>query len=162
MYACGSTDDKGPVLGWLNVIEAHQAVGQEFPVNLKMCFEGMEESGSDGLAAFIEREKDAFFSGIDAVCISDNYWLTTTTPCLTYGLRGLMYQKVTISGPAADLHSGVFGGTCHEPAIDLFHLFSKLVSPKGEILVPGIEELVAPLDDEEKWVHVRSLRRNIC
>lgn len=40
-----------------------------------MCFEGMEESGSEGLEAFIEREKDAFFSGIDAVCISDNYWL---------------------------------------------------------------------------------------
>lgn len=90
-----STDDKGPVLGrlsefhisaplanldflllgWLNVIEAHQKTGQEFPVNLKMCFEGMEESGSEGLDAFIEREKDAFFSGVDAVCISDNYWL---------------------------------------------------------------------------------------
>lgn len=61
--------------GWLNVIEAHQQAGQEFPVNLKMCFEGMEESGSEGLAQFIEREKEAFFAGIDAVCISDNYWL---------------------------------------------------------------------------------------
>jgi Cys-Gly metallodipeptidase DUG1 len=70
-----STDDKGPVIGWLNVIEAHQKTGQEFPVNLKMCFEGMEESGSEGLDAFIEREKDAFFAGVDAICISDNYWL---------------------------------------------------------------------------------------
>lgn len=61
-----------------------------------------------------------------------------------------MYQKVTISGPAADLHSGVFGGTVHEPTIDLFHLFSKLVSPAGEILVPGVKDLVAPLSDEEK------------
>lgn len=74
---------------------------------------------------------------------------TTTTPALTYGLRGLMYQKVTISGPSADLHSGVFGGTVHEPMTDLFHLFSKLVSPTGEILVPGVNELTAPLSDEE-------------
>lgn len=150
LYGRGSTDDKGPVLGWLNVIEAHQKVGQEFPVNLKMCFEGMEESGSVGLDAFVAREKDAFFSGVDAVCISDNYWLTTTTPALTYGLRGLMYQKVSISGPSADLHSGVFGGTVHEPMTDLIHLFSKLVNSDGEIQVPGVKELVAPLTDEEK------------
>jgi len=150
LYGRGSTDDKGPVLGWLNVIDAHAAAGIDFPVNLKMCFEGMEESGSVGLEDFVKREKDAFFSGVDAVCISDNYWLTTTTPALTYGLRGLMYQKVTISGPAADLHSGVFGGTVHEPMTDLFHLFSKLVTPSGQILVPGVNDLVAPLTDEEK------------
>ncbi|KAL7003995.1 hypothetical protein EMMF5_006471 [Cystobasidiomycetes sp. EMM_F5] len=154
LYGRGSTDDKGPVLGWLNVIEAHQKVGQEFPVNLKMCFEGMEESGSVGLDAFVAREKDAFFSGVDAVCISDNYWLTTTTPALTYGLRGLMYQKVSISGPSADLHSGVFGGTVHEPMTDLIHLFSKLVNSDGEIQVPGVKELVAPLTDEEKQRYV--------
>lgn len=40
LYGRGSTDDKGPVLGWLNVIEAHKKAGVELPVNLKMCFEG--------------------------------------------------------------------------------------------------------------------------
>lgn len=75
-----------------------------------MCFEGMEESGSEGLDELIEQEKDQFFKGVDCACISDNYceskvillpsrrsadvscgWivigLNTTTPCLTYGLR---------------------------------------------------------------------------
>lgn len=33
---------------------------------------------------------------------------------------------------------------------DLFLLMSKLVTPKGEILVPGLSELVAPLTEEEK------------
>lgn len=64
-----------------------------------------------------------------------------------------MYQKIVISGPGADLHSGVFGGTVHEPMTDLVHLFSKLVTPTGEILIPGIKELVAPLTDEERWVY---------
>ena len=27
MYGRGSTDDKGPILGWLNVIEAHKQAG---------------------------------------------------------------------------------------------------------------------------------------
>ena len=43
MFGRGSTDDKGPVLGWLNAIEAHQKAKVDFPVNLLMCFEGMEE-----------------------------------------------------------------------------------------------------------------------
>jgi len=113
LYGRGSTDDKGPVLGWLNVIEAHQKTNTEFPVNLKMCFEGMEESGSDGLDELIIKESETFLKDVDAVCISDNYWLGTTKPCLTYGLRGLSYFKVSISGPAQDLHSGVFGGTVY-------------------------------------------------
>lgn len=68
----GSTDDKGPILGWLNVIEAHNALGLELPVNIRFCFEGMEESGSIGLDKFIEEEAvkpDGWFKGVDAVCI---------------------------------------------------------------------------------------------
>jgi len=49
LFGRGSTDDKGPVLCWLNCIEAHQKLGIDVPVNLKFCFEGMEESGSEGL-----------------------------------------------------------------------------------------------------------------
>ncbi|KAM0791401.1 hypothetical protein ACM66B_005862 [Microbotryomycetes sp. NB124-2] len=150
LYGRGSSDDKGPILGWLNVIQAHQATGTELPVNLKMCFEGMEESGSDGLEAVVVEESKKLFKDVDAVCISDNYWLGTTSPCLTYGLRGLAYFQVSVSGPGADLHSGVFGGMVHEPMTDLFAVFSKLVTPDGKILVPGIAERVAPLTDEER------------
>ncbi|OCF42891.1 glutamate carboxypeptidase [Kwoniella heveanensis CBS 569] len=150
LYGRGSTDDKGPVLGWLNVLEAHKNLGIELPVNLKMCFEGMEENGSVNLDKFIESEKDKFFAGADCMCISDNYWLDTKTPCLTYGLRGINYYEIKINGPDRDLHSGVFGGTVHEPMTDLIALMSKLVTPAGEILIPGVKEMIAPLTDDEK------------
>lgn len=45
------------------------------PVNLKMIFEGMEESGSDGLEEVVIAESKEFLTDVDAVCISDNYWL---------------------------------------------------------------------------------------
>jgi Cys-Gly metallodipeptidase DUG1 len=35
-----------------------------------MCFEGMEENGSENLDKFIESEKDKFFAGVDCMCIS--------------------------------------------------------------------------------------------
>ncbi|KAG8824080.1 hypothetical protein FRC19_002621 [Serendipita sp. 401] len=148
----GSSDDKGPLLGWINVLEAHVKQGIEMPVNIKFCFEGMEESGSEGLDDLIKREVGAgkFFDGVDCVCISDNYWLNTRTPCLTYGLRGICYYKATVTGPARDLHSGVFGRMVHEPMTDLIHIMSKLVTPQGDILIPGINDLVAPLTDEER------------
>ncbi|CAG8951445.1 hypothetical protein HYFRA_00007361 [Hymenoscyphus fraxineus] len=153
MFGRGSTDDKGPVLGWLNAIEAHQKAGVDFPVNLLMCFEGMEEYGSEGLDDFIKAEANNYFKDADAVCISDNYWLGTEKPCLTYGLRGCSYYSIEISGPGADLHSGVFGGTAQEPMTDLVRVLGSLVDTNGKIQIPGLAELVAPLTEEEKGLY---------
>ncbi|KAH8879320.1 Cys-Gly metallodipeptidase dug1 [Thozetella sp. PMI_491] len=153
MLGRGSTDDKGPVLGWLNAIEAHQKLGLDFPVNLLMCFEGMEEYGSEGLDDLIEAEAKKWFADADAVCISDNYWLGTEKPCLTYGLRGCNYYSVEISGPGADLHSGVFGGTAQEPMTDLVRILGNLVDTNGKILIPGINEQVAAVTADEEGLY---------
>lgn len=149
LYGRGSTDDKGPVLGWLHAVEAFQQSGCDLPVNLKFCFEGMEESGSEGLDELLHREKNGFMSGVDYVCISDNYWLGKTKPCLTYGLRGLTYYEIEIACSEKDLHSGVFGGSVHEAMSDLIYMMNTLVDNKGKILVPGIMDDVAPVTDEE-------------
>ena len=38
LYGRGSTDDKGPVLAWINVLSAYQSLKKEIPVNLKVSF----------------------------------------------------------------------------------------------------------------------------
>ena len=70
MVGRGSTDDKGPVLGWINILEAHHQGKIDLPVNLRFCFEGMEETGSQGLSEYLATE-DAkeYFAGITDVCI---------------------------------------------------------------------------------------------
>lgn len=60
-----------------------------------------------------------------------------------------MFAEVT--GPARDLHSGVFGRTVHEPMTDLITLLGKLVAQDGTILVPGIDDMVNIADDEERY-----------
>ncbi|KAL0945990.1 hypothetical protein HGRIS_012268 [Hohenbuehelia grisea] len=151
----GSSDDKGPVLGWLNVLQYHHQNKKELPVNLRMCFEGMEETGSEGLDDLVVKEgaKGGWFDGVDCVCISDNYWLNTRTPALTYGLRGIAYYKVNVSGPTRDLHSGVFGRMVHEPMTDLIQIMSKLVDTTGQILVPGVDDMVSVASEEEKSLY---------
>ncbi|KAF7591574.1 Metallopeptidase M20 [Aspergillus hancockii] len=149
-YGRGATDDKGPVVAWLNVIDAYKKSNTDLPVNLRFLFEGMEESGSTGLPEFIKSiPGKEIFANVDAACISDNYWLNTTNPCLTYGLRGIAYFHLTIEGPAHELHSGLYGGTVYEPMTDLTIILSKLVSPQGDIQVPKIERDVERVTQEE-------------
>uniref|UniRef100_A0A915D4H9 Peptidase M20 dimerisation domain-containing protein n=1 Tax=Ditylenchus dipsaci TaxID=166011 RepID=A0A915D4H9_9BILA len=149
MYGRGSTDDKGPVIGWLNAIEVMQSLNVEIPVNIKFVFEGMEESLDDVL----EQHKDTFLADVNFTCISDNYWLGKKKPCITYGLRGICYYTVEISSPKQDLHSGCFGGTIHEPMNDLCWVLSQLTDVDGKIMVDGIDALVAPLTDAEKELY---------
>lgn len=153
LFGRGATDDKGPVLGWLNALEAFQKTGQEVPVNLKFVFEGMEESGSEGLDDLLLSHKDKFLKDVDYVCISDNYWLGKTKPCITYGLRGIAYFFIELECASKDLHSGVFGGTVHEAMADLVYLLNTLVDVNGKILIPGVLDEVAPLTEAEKKMY---------
>ncbi|KAF3833979.1 hypothetical protein F7725_025183 [Dissostichus mawsoni] len=153
LFGRGSTDDKGPVLAWFNCIEAHQKLNQKLPINIKFCFEGMEESGSEGLDELVFARKDTFLKDVDYVCISDNYWLGKTKPCITYGLRGICYFSIEVQCGDKDLHSGVFGGSVHEAMTDLIALMGSLLDNKGKILVPGMNDDVAPLLDEEKKLY---------
>ena len=65
----------------------------------------------------------------------------------------MSYFKIIVDGPAKDLHSGVFGGTVHEPMTDLIFLMNSLVKPNGDILIPGINDQVAPLMPEESALY---------
>ena len=48
----------------------------------------MEESGSEGFNEAVEEVKaEGWLDDVDFTCISDNYWLGKTKPCITYGLR---------------------------------------------------------------------------
>uniref|UniRef100_A0A3Q3CWU3 Cytosolic non-specific dipeptidase n=1 Tax=Haplochromis burtoni TaxID=8153 RepID=A0A3Q3CWU3_HAPBU len=153
LYGRGSTDDKGPVLAWFNCIEAYQKIGKDLPINIKFCFEGMEESGSEGLDDLVFSRKDTFFKDVDYICISDNYWLGKNKPCITYGLRGICYFFIEVQCAEKDLHSGVFGGSVHEAMTDLIALMGSLVDKRAKILVPGIYDSVAPLTAEEQKLY---------
>lgn len=153
LYGRGATDDKGPVLAWINCLEAMKELGQEIPINLKFLFEGMEESGSEGLDEMVFSKKDTFLKGVDFVCISDNYWLGKKKPCITYGLRGICYFFVEVQCADKDLHSGLFGGSVHEAMTDLISIMASLVDVKGKILIPGVNDSVAPLTEEEQKLY---------
>ena len=68
---------------------------------------------------------------------------------MTYGLRGIAYYEIVVTGPGADLHSGIYGGAVYEPMTALISVMNKLVGIDGRILIPGIyDDVVAITSDE--------------
>ncbi|XP_037662340.1 beta-Ala-His dipeptidase [Choloepus didactylus] len=150
LYGRGATDNKGPVLAWLNAVSTFRALEQDLPVNIKFIIEGMEEAGSIALEELVEKEKQRFFSGVDYIVMSDNLWISRRRPALVYGTRGNSYFTVEVKCRDQDFHSGTFGGILHEPMADLVALLGSLVDSSGRILIPEIYDDVAPLTEEER------------
>jgi acetylornithine deacetylase/succinyl-diaminopimelate desuccinylase-like protein len=71
-------------------------------------------------------------------------------PSLTYGLRGLAYFEVWVHGPDHDLHSGIFGGSVHNPAQVLCELIAGMHDAQGRITLPGFYDKVRTLEADER------------
>uniref|UniRef100_A0A8C6QRX3 Carnosine dipeptidase 1 n=1 Tax=Nannospalax galili TaxID=1026970 RepID=A0A8C6QRX3_NANGA len=153
LYGRGATDNKGPVLAWINAVSTFRALEQDLPVNIKFILEGMEEAGSVALEELIKRERDRFFSSVDYIVISDNLWISQRKPALTYGTRGNSYFLVEVKCRDQDFHSGTFGGILNEPVADLVALLGSLVDSSVHILIPEIYDQMAPITEEEKKMY---------
>ncbi len=148
LYARGSSDDKGQVFIHIKAVESLLADDGTLPVNLKLVIEGEEEISSVNLGDFLRHNRERLAA--DLCVISDTAMLSLDQPSIVYALRGLTYMEVEVFGPATDLHSGVFGGTVHNPAQALAEIIAKLHNDDGSIAVPGFYDSVLTLNDEER------------
>jgi acetylornithine deacetylase/succinyl-diaminopimelate desuccinylase-like protein len=147
VYARGAVDDKGQV--WANVaaIETWQESGG-LPVNLTMLIEGEEEIGSENLERFVAAHREELAADIVLVC--DTGQFARGAPAITYGLRGLVYTEIFLTGPDHDLHSGMYGGAVPNPANVLCELLATLHKPDASVNIPGFYDDVRPLSAEER------------
>ena len=148
LYGRGSSDMKGQVVATFAAIESLIKGGRDMPVNLKFLLEGEEEIGSKNLEPFLRRHADKFKA--DVSLNPDAGMMGVDMPTITYGLRGLAYFEINITGPKADLHSGLYGGAVHNPAQVLTELVAKMHDEKGHIALPGFYDSVRPISDEER------------
>jgi acetylornithine deacetylase/succinyl-diaminopimelate desuccinylase-like protein len=147
IYARGASDMKGQNLVMLKAVESLVKSGG-LPVNVKWLFEGEEEIGSPNLGIFISANKDMLAS--DFAFNPDSGMIGKEYPTLTYALRGLAYFELRIYGPVQDLHSGIYGGVVHNPAIALAELIAGMHDPKGRITLPGFYDRVQKLNKEDR------------
>ncbi|MFI5382363.1 MAG: dipeptidase [Tepidisphaerales bacterium] len=151
LFARGSADDKGQVWCHVEAIRAWQANGG-LPVNIIMVVEGEEEIGSDNLETFLREYAPQLKA--DIAVISDTNQFARGIPAITYGLRGLVYMEVIVTGPSHDLHSGMFGGSVPNPANVLCEMLSTLHDRESRVNIPGFYDDVVALTKPERdaWV----------
>lgn len=160
LYARGISDNKGPSLA------AIYAVAELYEKELLSCdvvflIEGEEESGSIGFQEVINENKE-FIGDIDWIMLSNSYWLDDETPCLNYGLRGVITGSISVKSDRPDRHSGVDGGVSREPTMDLVQILSQLVDPSSnKIQLPGFYDGVLPLTEKEIQLYQNIENRNI-
>jgi acetylornithine deacetylase/succinyl-diaminopimelate desuccinylase-like protein len=148
VFARGSTDNKGQILAHILGIESALKERGDLPVNLVLMVEGEEEIGSPNLETFLKEHQSAW--GADVVAISDTGMVAPGIPTFTYGLRGILCMEIRLRGPAADLHSGIFGGSVANPATVLSQIVAKLHDDQGRIAIPGFYDRVLPLEQWER------------
>ena len=147
LFGRGASDMKGQIVAVLAALNALAQTG-DLPVNLKFLLEGEEEVGSPNLDAFIISHAELLSS--DFVLNPDSGMVSQDHPTITYGLRGIAYFEIRVTGPDHDLHSGIFGGIVHNPAQVLCELIAGMHDAAGRVTLPGFYDQVRPLEDSER------------
>ena len=148
IYARGATDDKGQLFIHVKALESWLKTAGRAPINVKFLLEGEEEVSSPNLVPFIKENLDLLSA--DLCVISDSSMRSIDEPAILHSLRGMTYVEMEVHGPTDDLHSGLWGGAAHNPALALVEILGKLYNPDNTIAVPGFYDDVVPLTDEER------------
>ena len=108
------SDNKGPILSAafaISDLRRKLALG----LDVVMLIEGEEENGSRGFKDAIHQLKvripllilghsiliscQEVIGHIDAIILCNSYWIGEDTPCITYGLRGVIHCSLEVGRP---------------------------------------------------------------
>jgi len=133
-YGRGTADNKGQHLINIIAIESILAKQGSLGFNAKVVIETSEETGSAGLGAFFEAEKERLKA--DVLIASDGPRLQPETPTIFLGSRGGLGFDLVVKLRDGAHHSGNWGGLLADPAMILAHALATICDRRGQIKVP--------------------------
>jgi acetylornithine deacetylase/succinyl-diaminopimelate desuccinylase-like protein len=142
LYARGAVDDKGQVWAQVKALESLLSSKRALPLNVRVIFEGEEEVGGEGIAAYVASKPPKLKA--DFALVSDTELFAPGLPTLCVGLRGMIYTEIEARGAKSDLHSGMYGGAAPNPFVALAQILAKLKDENGHILIPGFYDEIIP------------------
>ena len=147
IWARGADDDKGQAFMHAKAFE-YMVKTNTLKCNVKFMLEGEEEIGSPNLPEFCRENKEMLKA--DVILVSDTSMIAPDVPSITTGLRGLAYWEIEMTGPNADLHSGLFGGAVANPINVLCKMIGGMLDDKGRVNIPGFYDDVLEISTEER------------
>jgi len=144
IFGRGTGDNKGQLMAHVLAVQTWIATRGELPLNIKMVFEGEEESSSPHLDAFVASNRGLLKA--DLVYTSDGSLHETGTPLVILGVRGILFIELTAWGAKWDNHSGNKGGVVPNPAWKIVDLLRTMRDMQGHVTVDGFYDGVSPPD----------------
>jgi len=151
IFARGASDDKGQSAAHLFALrELSKKWGDEqWPINVKLIIEGEEEAGGVSIEKWASENQQKLAANF--VLISDTAFIRRDVPSIDYGLRGIAYVEIEVSGPGRDLHSGLYGGGVVNPLSALARILDRLLDlESGRVLIPGFYDNVVEISDKDR------------
>jgi acetylornithine deacetylase/succinyl-diaminopimelate desuccinylase-like protein len=143
LYSRGIADDKGQLYIVLSAVRALASEGR-LPVNIRIAFDGEEESGGTAIGEFVAADDGP----ADACLILDGGMTERDKPELTVATRGLIGFDVRVRTGPSDQHSGVYGNAGLNAIHALIECLSAVLPREGRLPEPLRAGIAAPTAEE--------------
>ncbi|MFK7814425.1 MAG: M20/M25/M40 family metallo-hydrolase [Maribacter sp.] len=135
LFGRATSDDKGPIVMFLNAIDLLKKDGKEMPFNVKVILDGEEEKSSKPLPNAVKQYRELLQA--DYLIINDGPVHSSEKPTVIYGCRGITTLSLTTHGPVKPQHSGHYGNYAPNPGFRLAELLATMKDKTGKVTIPG-------------------------
>lgn len=144
LFGRSTSDDKGPIVMFLNAIDLLRKENRSLPFNIKVILDGEEEKSSKPLPKAVKNYRDLLAA--DFLLINDGPVHASGLPTVVYGCRGITSLSITTYGPEFPQHSGHYGNYAPNPGFRLARLLAGMKDEEGRVTIPGFYQGIS-LDD---------------
>ncbi|MEX0287575.1 MAG: M20/M25/M40 family metallo-hydrolase [Flavobacteriaceae bacterium] len=135
LFGRSTSDDKGPIVMFLNAIDLLRKNNIKIPFNIKVILDGEEEKSSKPLPEAVKQYRELLEA--DMLIINDGPVHASGKPTVVYGCRGITTLTLTAYGPIKPQHSGHYGNYAPNPGFRLAQLLAGMKDEHGRVLIPG-------------------------
>lgn len=135
LFGRSVSDDKGPIVMFLNAIDLMRKNNISPAFNIKVILDGEEEKGSKPLPEAVKKYRELLEA--DFLLIADGPVHSSGRPTILYGCRGITTLTLTTYGPVKPQHSGHYGNYAPNPAMELASLLASMKGEGGRVSIAG-------------------------
>ena len=135
LFGRSTSDDKGPIVMFLNAIDLLKKNGKELAFNVKVILDSEEEKSSKPLPQAVRTYKELLLA--DFLVINDGPVHPSGKATVTYGCRGITTLSLTTFGPIKPQHSGHYGNYAPNPGFQLAQVLAGMKDTDGKVTIPG-------------------------
>jgi len=141
IFGRSASDDKGPIVMFLNAIDLLKENNKTIPFNVKIILDTEEEKSSKPLPKAVKKYRELLLA--DYLIINDGPLHVSGNPTLVFGCRGITTITLTTYGPLKPQHSGHYGNYAPNPGFILSKVLSTFKDDNGKVVIDGYYDGIA-------------------